>query len=215
MHIQFFQSRARLMHRIFLLLLLSLVFIANASASTVKQIGVDDLIAQSELVFEGNVLSAESRWNDSKTLIKTFITFEIIDVISGEYQQSTLELSFIGGKIGDNFVEAQGLRQPQVGEKGIYFIRSTTQSLANPIVGWSQGQFLLEKDSAGNDIVMTDAHQPVIGLSETNTITNASALSEGVAQGVMVMESITTKQSVMTASDFKRQLKQRMKNINQ
>ena len=210
--------RAHQWSRVFLLLLVSFIFNANVSASTVKQVSFDELIEQSELVFEGNVVSAESRWNNSKTLIKTFITFEITEVISGDYQSSTIELSFIGGKIGDSYVEAQGLRQPKVGEKGIYFIRSTTQSMANPLVGWSQGQFLLEQDSTGNEIVMTDSHQPVIGLAETvvdNQLVEASELSKGVAQGVMVMEKISTKQSIMTATDFKSKLKDRIKQISQ
>jgi len=210
--------RAHQWSRVFLLLLVSLIFNTNVSASTVKQVSFDELIEQSELVFEGNVVSAESRWNNSKTLIKTFITFEITEVISGDYQSSTIELSFIGGKIGDSYVEAQGLRQPKVGEKGIYFIRSTTQSMANPLVGWSQGQFLLEQDSTGNEIVMTDSHQPVIGLAETvvdNQLVEASELSKGVAQGVMVMEKISTKQSIMTATDFKSKLKDRIKQISQ
>ena len=210
--------RAHQWSRVFLLLLVSLIFNTNVSASTVKQVSFDELIEQSELVFEGNVVSAESRWNNSKKLIKTFITFEITEVISGDYQSDTLELSFIGGKIGDSYVEAQGLRQPKVGEKGIYFIQSTTQAMANPLVGWSQGQFLLEQDSTGNEIVMTDSHQPVIGLAETvvdNQLVEASELSKGVAQGVMVMEKISTKQSIMTATDFKSKLKDRIKQISQ
>ena len=73
--------RAHQWSRVFLLLLVSLIFNTNVSASTVKQVSFDELIEQSELVFEGNVVSAESRWNNSKTLIKTFITFEITEVI--------------------------------------------------------------------------------------------------------------------------------------
>lgn len=215
---QFHYSRTKLLPRFFLSFLLLLIVSAGVSASTIKQIGVSELIEQSELVFEGSVLSAESRWNDSKTLIKTFITFEVVEVISGEYGQPTLELSFIGGKVGNDYVEAQGLRQPQIGEKGIYFIGSTTQSMANPLVGWSQGQFLLEQDSSGNDIVMTDAHQPVIGLTETvvnNTVTESSAISSGVARGVMVMEKVTRQQPVMTAVQFKQRLKNIINEINQ
>ena len=146
------------------LILCSLFLAVNVNASSIKQVGINELIEQSELVFEGRVISSDARWNDTKTLIKTFVTFEVDEVISGDYQLKAIELSFVGGRIGNNNVEAKGLRQPAVGEKGIYFVHSLTQQLVNPLVGWSQGQFLLKKNELGKDIVMTDSEHPVIGL---------------------------------------------------
>ena len=187
---------------------------ANVNASSIKQVGINELIEQSELVFEGRVVSSDVRWNDTKTLIKTFITFEVDEVISGDYPLKTLELSFIGGKIGNNNVEAKGLRQPAVGEKGIYFVRSLTQQLVNPLVGWSQGQFLLKKDKLGKDVVMTDAEHPIIGLRKASTRSSDLHLSEGVASDVMLSSDKSESDSAMSAAEFKDALKVRMKSVN-
>jgi len=194
------------------------MFIANANASSIKQVNLNQLIEQSEFVFEGRVVSSDPRWNDAKTLIKTFITFEVDEVIAGDYQQSTLELSFVGGTIGKDNVEAEGLRQPVVGEKGIYFVHSLTRNLVNPLVGWSQGQFLLEKDNQGNDVVMTDSHHPVIGLSantknSVSVATRSEPLSEGVASDVIVSKEKSANDSAMNAIEFKKALKARMQSL--
>jgi len=193
-----------------------LCFSTQVGATSIQQMDVDELIDNSELVFEGRVLSADARWNKSHTLIKTFITFEILDVLSGDYFESQLELSFLGGKIGQDEIKAQGLRQPAVGEKGIYFIESLTKSLVNPLVGWSQGQFLLESNDSGRDVVMTDTHHPVVGLSEDSAsirnkrINTKGELSEGVAQGVLVRKEKGARNSAMMAAEFKKKLKSRM-----
>ena len=194
-----------------------------ASASSIKQMSVDELIENAELVFEGRVLSAEPRWNKAHTLIKTFITFEVIDVLSGEYTQSKLKLGFVGGKIDQDEVKAQGLRQPEVGEKGIYFIESLTRPLVNPLVGWSQGQFLLEQNDLGNDVVMTDTHDPVVELTNSSVkpaldaraTENRITLSRGVAQGVVTKKDKGGHGAAMSAGVFKKQLKARMLNTRQ
>jgi len=129
MSYKFLQFTAFSMKGCLFLLVSSLLFAINTNASSIKQLDVNELIEQSEFVFQGRVVASDARWNASKSLIKTHITFEVDEVIAGNYQQSTLELSFVGGTIGNDNVEAKGLRQPVVGEKGIYFVHSLTREL--------------------------------------------------------------------------------------
>ena len=198
--------------------LLISTFTLNAHASSIKQLDVSELITQSELVFEGQVVDSEARWNNNKTIIKTFITFQVNDVLHGTYSQSSLQLSFIGGDIDGKRIAAQGLRHLKLGEQGIFFVSSLTRNLANPIAGWSQGQFLFSKDSTGQNIVTTDSHHPVIGLNKRqaqDTRKSSGVLSEGVASDVMLSADPKSLNSGMKASDFKKELKARMRNLNQ
>jgi len=144
-----------------LVLLIFLNVIASANATSIRQLDMNDMLETAELVFEGRVLKSEARRTRNSSTIKTFILFEVDEVISGDYSKDTLLLSFEGGTVDGETVEIQGLRTPEVGEKGIYFIESLSRSLVNPIVGWSQGHFLLKSDDVGNDTVMTEG-----GMSE-------------------------------------------------
>lgn len=189
--------------------------VSGVSASSVKQLEMNDMLTEAELVFEGIVTASEPRFNASKTLIITDITFDITEVVTGEYQQSSIELSFVGGVIGEHSVHAEGLRQPQVGESGIYFVSSLTKSLVNPLVGWSQGHFLLEKDESGVDMVMTDEHLNVLEIQpitlSTTTTRSSLSISQGVAKDVVVSKEGATG---MSASAFKQELKRRMTVLN-
>jgi len=192
----------------------------SANASSIRQLGMNDMLAAAELVFEGQVTNSEARWNDDKTLIQTFITFTVSEVISGDYAQDSLELSFVGGRVGIDAMQAEGSRHPKVGEKGIYFIESVSKQLVNPLVGWSQGHFLLKKNESGDEYVMTDKNAHVMSIasesisSNSRTLSSTSSLSSGVARNVIVDKQPSSKG--MSALKFKQELKQlRIKLNNQ
>ena len=186
-------------------------------ASSIRQMHMDDMLTTAELVFQGTVVKSEARLSANGRFIKTYIEFEVVDVISGDYQQSTLELSFVGGTVGDRTMEAEGSRHPQVNESGIYFVESVSRSLVNPLVGWSQGHFLVEEDDAGNKMVMTNSKQPVTGvLNKQTTITRSAALSSQLSRGVVSgVSTDATKSSPMTATNFKQALRSRIKQLEQ
>ena len=191
----------------YLFLIPFLTLSVTVSASSIRQLEMSEMLGLAELVFEGEVINSDVRWNDDETLIKTHITFNISDVIVGDYQHDTLEVSFVGGTIGINSMQAEGLRTPEVGEKGIYFIESISRPLVNPLVGWSQGRFLLKKDASGNEHVMTDQHEHVMGI--TSKTSKARALSKGVARNVVVSKDPSSKG--MSAIKFKEELRRRAK----
>jgi len=221
MSYNYFHLTVAYLSRVIFITVLLITLMVNSNASSIQQFDVSELIEKSELVFEGRVLSSEARWNENQTLIQTFITFEVSEIISGSYEQNTLELSFVGGRVGNDNIEAQGMRQPAIGEKGIYFVHSLTRELLNPLVGWSQGQFLLKEDSLGNDMVMTDSHRPITGLRKSQinnkafVTTRSASFSHGIASDVMLNKDKNARDSAMSATQFKKELKARMKNLNQ
>jgi len=171
---------------------------------------MSDMLETAELVFEGRVLKSEARRTRNSSTIKTFILFEVDEVIFGDYSKDTLLLSFEGGTVDGETVEIQGLRTPEVGEKGIYFIESLSRSLVNPIVGWSQGHFLLKSDDVGNDTVMTEGGMHVVDIDEESSdlAQSKTEISAGVVNGIKVNRSVT--KPGMTSERFKQVLKRRM-----
>lgn len=167
------------------LFLLGLAGVNPAHSSSVNEVGLGEMAAASELVFEGRVQSVDSRWTDDGKTIRTFVTFEVLDVIKGGTTSSTVTLSFLGGNVGHLRLSVTDLNLPVPGEKGVYFVESTERDQVSPLYGWSQGHFLLVKDPSGKgERVLTADARPVVGLDESRAFGKSAGLSEGIAGGI-------------------------------
>lgn len=167
------------------LFLLGLAGFNPAHSSSVNEVGLGEMAAASELVFEGRVQSVDSRWSDDGNSIRTFVTFQVNEVIKGSTTSQTVTLSFLGGNVGHLRLSVTDLNLPVPGEKGVYFVESTGRDQVNPLYGWSQGHFLLVKDPSGKgERVLTADARPVVGLDESRAFGKSAGISEGVAGGV-------------------------------
>src|SRR3989338_3949584 len=92
-------------------------------ASTVLQMNFGEIIAHAQLVFEGRVLSTESR-RSPDGMIHTFVTFAVLDVLKGDDTLAEIELSFLGGQVDTQRLQVTDLEVPEVGETGFYFVES-------------------------------------------------------------------------------------------
>tara|TARA_B100001250_G_scaffold13292_1_gene11633 strand:- start:1183 stop:1821 length:639 start_codon:yes stop_codon:yes gene_type:complete len=181
----------------FLSKILILSVLANSKslfATTVLKMDIDQIAIKAELVFEGEVLLRESRREPNSGIINTYVTFSILDVIKGSYGANTIELKFAGGSIGNEVVEVNGLLIPVEGEQGIYFVESINRNLITPLIGWSQGHFIVQEEN-GRRIVYTVDNRPVTDIQSVSsippTIKKLSSVIKSdsdVAAGVLVGE---------------------------
>ena len=184
-----FQLSRRLIAR--LTFLLGLLWLSIGHGTTIQKLDIDDVVMKAELVFEGEVLTHEVRVDSNSNLINTFVTFLVRDVIIGSNQIDILELKFAGGTLNGETVRINGLSIPQPGEQGIYFVESTSNKLINPLVGWSQGHFVI-KESKGQRMVYTTTLKPVVGIQSVSsiplTIKRPNTILEGntAATGILV-----------------------------
>lgn len=173
--------------------LLALASAMPAGASTVLEMSFRDVLEHAELVFEGRVVSIESHREDDG-LIYTNVNFEVHDLLKGDYSGNSLDLRFLGGTVGSERLDVTDLTMPQVGESGIYFVESLYSPQVNPLVGWSQGHFLIEPQAGGALAVLTATHEPVLAVDDVDAapvIAGLNTFSKGVAKGVVVQESLT------------------------
>ena len=181
----------------FLSKILILSVLANSKslfATTVLKMDIDQIAIKAELVFEGEVLLRESRREPNSGIINTYVTFSILDVIKGSYGANTIELKFTGGSIGNEVVEVNGLLIPAEGEQGIYFVESINRNLITPLIGWSQGHFIVQEEN-GRRIVYTVDNKPVTDIQSVASIpptikklSSAIKSDSDVATGVLVGE---------------------------
>lgn len=149
-----------------------------AHGSTIAQIGTDELINRSELIFEGTVVAVETELNQYGR-VYTYVDFVIEDVLAGSTDSSTtLTLRFTGGN-AEGVEMDLGVRIPQLNERGIYFVEKVAHGLINPLLGWEQGHFVVN-DSG----VVIAANSLVVETVELRSRSDNTNISDGVALGI-------------------------------
>jgi len=190
---------------VLLLLFLPLV----AAASSLRQLDVDELTAASELVFEGRVVGSKVIHQKGSRTLRTQVTFEVLEVLKGSYDQERLTLSFLGGQLGGFSLEVSDMKIPKVGEHGIYFVESLDEPMVNPLVGWHQGHYLVRKKGASRAAVTTLDGQPVFDVEGLPPF-GAGVFSRGGGARGMILTPRDTGSRPLTPEDFKSRLRELM-----
>ncbi|MDP2125764.1 MAG: hypothetical protein Q8K97_00170 [Pseudohongiella sp.] len=181
------------------------IFVTPASATTIAQLDFSDVLATAELVFEGRVVHVEAQETGPRS-IHTLVRFEILDVLKGDYSSLVLELRYLGGRVGTRELEVSSMQIPELGEHGFYFVESLQSPMIHPLVGWSQGHFLIETDSFNEERVYTAEQQGVsdITTSPAPPLANAPAIlgHDGSSRGV-VIQGLAAPEPAITADRFR------------
>lgn len=128
--------------KIFFLLAIGVcaVLATRAEATVVIPLGLDELIAEAELIVEVRVAKVTSRWSENRTTIYTYVTLDIIRVVHGEVRGHTLTLRFEGGEFEGNQITVDGMPSFERGEQDVLFIQGNDLA-GSPVVGLFQGRF--------------------------------------------------------------------------
>ena len=156
------------------------------SASSVLAVSLEQLSKSAQIVFEGEVIGVTSDFNANQTAIHTHVTFRVVDVVKGVYDQTEITLRFLGGTVGEISLDVSDSTLPKLGEKGIYFVESLGRFQVNPLYGMDQGHFLI-LESNGQRIMATRNKRVITGLSSASRATS-EGLSNGVATGLTLAE---------------------------
>lgn len=165
-------------------LLLTFAVSPFLQASTVAQMDFAAVVTGAELIFQGRVLTAEARQQPGE-MIKTWVRFAVVDVVKGDYLGDEIELSFLGGRLGDRQLEVTDMIIPQVGETGFYFVETLLNQQVNPLLGWDQGHFLIVEETNGESVVTTVHHEPLLAL-EPDSSSSVNARPMNILGGSVV-----------------------------
>lgn len=171
-------------------------------AATIAKVSTDDLVNKAELIFEGKVVAVRSKMNQ-RGYIYTYIKFDVVDVLIGEWSKNTLELRFTGGTVGNVRLNV-GSIMPSLGQRGIYFVEKVEQGLVNPLLGWEQGRFTIADDGS----VIAGNTQPVRAVERRSDL-EFSKISNGVAEGIVTTQSAQSsavQSRALTVEEFKRKI---------
>lgn len=197
---------------------LCLLVFTSVSATTILGMDIDKVAADAEFVFEGTVVNSETRQDSNSGIISTYVTFQIDDIVKGDYSGDSLELKFMGGVFNGQIVEVSGMRIPEMAEQGIYFVESVSRDLINPLIGWSQGHFIIVDDN-GTRRISTAGDQPVLEVQAVSSIPlsikKPLSLVEGnsdTAAGVMTESSPIMIERALTVEEFKSRIAELLEN---
>jgi hypothetical protein len=158
-----------------LVLCLGLLLPSHSSSTVIESLSINEVVAQSTLIFSGDVTAVRVEQAGPNKLV-TIITFDNIEIIKGAHTEQQLQLRFLGGTLGNRTLQVVGSRYPRHGESGIYFVESLSAGLINPLLGWSQGHYLIQADENNQGRITTVEGKPVLGISPQAAEVGAPAL---------------------------------------
>ena len=189
-----------------------LLLVIPLGATTILGMNIDEVAQGADLIFEGKVVEHNVREN-AAGMIVTYVTFRIEELIKGEYDETLLELKFTGGRLGGQIMEISGLRIPSPNEEGIYFVESVNRNLVNPLLGWSQGHYLIYEES-GERRVSTVNDRPVTDVLSTQSVPVALRKPVSVidgdtdpATGVVASSDTPGPDQALTTESFKAKIR--------
>ena len=186
---------------------LALCACATGSAfPAVLSVSLEQMSTASQLIFEGEVIGTDSRFNANETSIHTYVTFRVVDVIKGTHNRPEIILRFLGGTVGEISLDVSESTLPEFGQKGVYFVESLDRFQVNPLYGMDQGHFLIF-ESAGRRIMTTWNKWVITSLPPIAQTRAARWLSNGIARGVAVEEAGAASSGV-TVFQFKQAIRQ-------
>ena len=158
------------MHYMFAIILFCALYSLSGSTSSIRPVSFDELCTKAEFIFEGRVTNVQTQQDYTSGNIWTFLTFNVLNKIKGPDTGTNVTLKFLGGTFGALSQNISDSVYPKLNEHGIYFVESLSENLVNPLLGWSQGHFIIKTDNTGTERVLTNSLHPVTDIRELQDI---------------------------------------------
>ena len=133
----------------FLIVLALIAGVSESTATTVQRFTLEEMTARSQTIVHGVVRGARSYWSPDRKLILTDTTLEVAESLKGQNAR-TIEVTTVGGQIGDAVLHVSGMPAFRPGENAIVFIERSGGYLT--VVGLGQGKFSIVGGDAMNAV---------------------------------------------------------------
>lgn len=139
----------------------------EAFATTVPAPGFPQMVARAEHIFTATVSSVQPAWavRAGQRCIVTTVEFNVEQMHKGAAAKD-LRLEFLGGTVGEDTMEVQGVPKFRAGERVILFSENNGRQFC-PLVGIHHGKLVIERDArSGSDVVLRHDRQPISSASD-------------------------------------------------
>ena len=122
------------------------------------------LVGDSELIFVGSVVHAESEWTGSRKLIQTHYVFSVEASVKG-HPDGVLTLTEFGGKVGNYTMHVSHTPGYVLGQRYLVFARQG-ESGRTRTTGGPLGQLPVVESGQGTRMVRIGSHHPLSSLDK-------------------------------------------------
>lgn len=144
-------------------------FAPPAAATTVIPPSFPELVAGADAIYRGTVTAVASRRvpaaDGHGSVIKTFVTFAVERTFKGT-AQPTVVLEFLGGTVGDERLQVQGMPAFSPGDREFVFVQDNGRQFC-PLVALGHGRYRELRDAAtGRTWIARDNRLPLLDPTE-------------------------------------------------
>jgi hypothetical protein len=172
------------------------VAMRGAQATTVIPPTFDELVGQAEIIFQGTVTDVRSQWvgEGAQRNIVSYVTFNIEDSLKGSPGKS-YTIRMLGGTVEGETMAVSDAPKFKVGDNDILFVENNGSQFI-PLVGIMHGQFQVQHDKSGREVVTSNEGEPVKNVARLGRDT--AAVSSAPAE------------NNLTAAEFKAAIKSKL-----
>ena len=130
---------------------------------------LEEITRDSDLIFEGRVISVESEWNNNPRHIFSTLRIRIHNIIEDNNSQKEIgdiiELRLPGGKVDGITMFVLGGPRFYMGENVLLFLKKEKKKFL--LNGFTLGKFSIKTDKTGNKILERDlSGMDIVGMKQ-------------------------------------------------
>lgn len=138
-------------------------------ASLVMFQNIQDLVAKSDRVVVGEVISVDAAWDAERKRIYTTALVQVAESWKGGMPPAgRLKIVQPGGSVGDIEMRVHGMPSFTAGERALLFLRGNDRAA---VVGMAQGKRALRRDAAGVWLVAPADLSGVLAVDQAGRVT--------------------------------------------
>ncbi|MBL4672907.1 MAG: hypothetical protein JKX81_11665 [Arenicella sp.] len=151
-----------------------------------------NLVVQSELIFRGKLIDISEQLSVEQ-IPYTFVTYQVHEVITGQYFNDTITLKFVGGHFPNgNKLTASNSPEVKLGEESILMVQQSIDTGCD-FVDCEKGRFAIEGGkvvAANESAVLVDDEGQVNFVSSTAVKSKSNSTDSNVANFVAYLKSL-------------------------
>jgi hypothetical protein len=140
---------------------------ADAEASTVLAMSLEQMTERADTIFVGRVTGTRADWSSDRTRIYTYVTFEVDEYWKGGSASRVEMVRLLGGRVGPYLALVPGTPQFEEGEEVLVFCAGGGARIPT-VLGLSLGKFTVVRGGEGEAIVKRDISSLMVAEHRTD-----------------------------------------------
>ena len=148
-----FLREDRMFRKLIAFCLLTIFLVTHAIAASVRELQLDEIVTTATVAFEGTCTGNRTERDPATSMVVTYTTFSVKDVLKGNVQ-ATHVIKQIGGGMpdGETAFRVVGIPSFAVGEDYVVFLAGVSSAGFSSPIGLSQGKFTVRQGANGKTV---------------------------------------------------------------